>query len=118
MKQDMVFVLSYNEAFDIYFNSDEERMCARTKYAEEQNSDNPSKYCIHTVNGRPASSWKLRCPSVDPVDGDSVTAKGTFLIPVSRIIIFPYEYIRPAIWVKWEYYEKEEVCLSNPNTTV
>ncbi len=57
--QDKLFLLSYHEAFEVYFDSDQARMCAPTDYAYAQGANHSfeSKY---QVEGRDTSTYLLR----------------------------------------------------------
>ena len=87
---DKVFLLSYNEAFNIYFISDDERQCRATDFALSNGvwTTTQGEYVGNCV-------WILRCKGTGFID--SVDLDGTR--DWQRVDMVGAG-IRPAIWVK------------------
>ena len=90
---DRVFLLSHHEAFDLYFTSDEARMCVPTDYAIGKGAG-VSDEC--QINGRATASWWLRSPAgrqhmVSCVFNTG--SDGTYSTDDSTVVV------RPALWV-------------------
>ena len=94
--QDQIFLLSYHEAFDLYFKNDDTRECAPTKYTEAQGAFISS---TNKVNGRGAGWWWLRSPgNYQNVAAtvDSGGARGNSGVSNASGCI------RPAFWINLE----------------
>ena len=91
--QDQVFLLSYAEAYKMYFRSNEARMCAPTDYAVARNAwaDVGSM-----TDGRPSGSWWLRSSADSLMNALIVDFDGGELF---CNIHFDNHIVRPAIWV-------------------
>lgn len=93
--QDKVFLLSYHEAFEQYFSTDESRMCAPTDYAI------PKGFLTNgsdEIEGRATGSWWLRSPGCDPDRAALVSDDGSRSYSFSFLIWC----VRPALWVSVE----------------
>ena len=87
--EDQVFLLSYKEAFEDYFGSDEERLCMPTAYAVQNGA-----YTDDDI-GR----WCLRSPGNDQNNVINVDSEGLrdFYTADSDFVC-----IRPALWINLE----------------
>ncbi len=89
--EDQVFLLSYKEAFEDYFSSDEERICMPTAYAVQNGA--------YTNDDSGACTWWLRSPDYYLGIASYVDDEGS----ISSGYVFPESYcIRPALWVNLE----------------
>lgn len=89
--EDQVFLLSYKEAFEDYFSSDEERICMPTAYAVQNGA--------YTNDDSGACTWWLRSPDYYRGIASYVDDEGS----ISSGYVFPESYcIRPALWVNLE----------------
>ena len=91
--EDLVFLLSYQEAFRVYFPEKQERMCAPTSYAIV-------KGAITNINdktdGRAAGPWLLRSPGFSRYTAAGVDTSGartSFNVDASDGCI------RPVLWI-------------------
>lgn len=91
--QDYIFLLSYHEAFDIYFLDDKARICAPTDYAVA-NGALTSK--ISQVDGRPAGWWWLRSPGDLQIRAADVLDSG---FRCSHGVDFASIVVRPVLWL-------------------
>ena len=94
--QDKIFLLSYHEAFDLYFPNDSDRMCAPTDYAIAQGACKSRSF---KKDGRATGWWWLRSP------GRTQGYAACVLDDGSR----RYSYVdhdsgcvRPAFWINLE----------------
>ena len=95
--QDRIFLLSYLEAFDLYFHDDEARKCAPTDYAI-------SRYAYigkdtRTEEGKNTGIWWLRSPGKNRDASMTVSTDGTrdfHGFPTMPKMKLMY---RPAMWV-------------------
>ena len=93
--QDRIFLLSYHEAFDLYFSSDEFRKCAPTDYAIAQGartSDNQN-----TVDR--AGWWWLRSLGYGGSSASYVNSDGSLGYDYIDTV---YSCVRPAFWLDLE----------------
>lgn len=91
--QDTIFLLSYHEAYDIYFPNNENRMCIATKYARANGAW--TKY----VENNAAGPWWLRSPGMFQDNASNVYYDGTRAnTRVDRDDFI----VRPAIWLSLE----------------
>ena len=91
--RDRIFLLSYHEAFDLYFSNDEARMCVPTDFAVANGAWTSS---VYKVNGRKTGAGWLRSPGCNQsygaiVDGDG--SRGYYTVSYDGNVI------RPALWV-------------------
>ena len=91
--RDRVFLLSYYDAFEKYFNSNDARLCAGTDYAWTSG--------VHVsrddiTDGRPSSRWWLRSPgtTLNSLTGVLFSGQAYEFLPNSDSCL-----VRPAIWV-------------------
>ena len=87
--EDKVFLLSYKEAFEDYFSSDEERICMPTAYAVRSNRYVDEKAC----------SWWLRSPGINQDVATNVFSAGS---PGYDYVYYDYNCVRPALWINLE----------------
>ena len=93
---DYVFLLSYNEAFNMYFTSDETRICPLTEYAVSKGAYVRSNY---KISGRSTGVYWLRSPGRNKSNATRVSKEGQIRCDkVSRKDVA----VRPAIWVNIE----------------
>ena len=93
---DKLFLLSYHEAFVLYFKSNEARKCAPTSYAEAHGAYMNNK---HMVDGRGAGWWWLRSPGNYQYNAMYVSYSGSH----SRDSVeYPTGCVRPALWINLE----------------
>jgi len=93
--EDHLFLLSYHEAYDLYFANNISRMCAPTDYAIEHNAWHGYEP-YQNLDNKEAGMWWLRSPgeyhnSAMNVDYDGSRAE----LDYDRI----YSMIRPAMWI-------------------
>ena len=88
--EDQVFLLSYKEAFEDYFGSDQARRCSPTAYADQMP--------IYTYSGD--CGWWLRSPSYMQEAVVYVRYDGS--IETNWGASYPYIGIRPALWINLE----------------
>ena len=94
--QDYVFLLSYYEAFDLYFSGNEMRRCSPTDYATAQGAL-VSTYI--KTDGKGTGWWWLRSPGYDQNGAARVRNDGSR----SSINVFSDSgCIRPALWLNLE----------------
>ena len=94
--QDQVFLLSYHEAFDLYFKNDDARKCAPTQYAKAKGAYLSDYY---EVDGRGTGWWWLRSPGKDRDHAARVSsggARGNYYVSSSDVSV------RPALWINLE----------------
>ena len=92
--EDLVFLLSYQEAFDTYFSSNSSRMCAPTDYANAQGAWSQDS---SITEGRAAAPWWLRTPGEKSND----TAVSIFYDGTDHTggdVDFEGLVVRPALW--------------------
>ena len=89
--EDRVFLLSYKEAFEDYFSSDEERICMPTDYAVQNGA--------YTNDDTGACSWWLRSPGLDQNFAAIVRRDGS---PGSSSVYHDNDCVRPALWINLE----------------
>ena len=90
--EDLVFLLSYKEAFEDYFSSDEERTCMPTDYAVQNGAyiDGDTRAC----------SWWLRSPGVSyPLNATIVDSDGSLH---RNNVSIDFYCVRPALWINLE----------------
>ncbi len=90
--QDKVFVLSYNEAYK-YFNSDSERHCKPTTYADERGA---YVYAYDSFKGN--TYWWLRNPGAYNRDALFVHSSGNSGFTGAGVHTTFYT-VRPAMWI-------------------
>ena len=95
--QDKVFLLSYHEAYDLYFSNDEERICALTDYIVANNLT--WIFDDHQVPGRHIGDWWLRSPGTYRDFTLYVLFDGT--LDYSSIDLTCIA-VRPALWISLE----------------
>ena len=86
--EDRVFLLSYKEAFEDYFSSDEERICIPTDYAVQNGAT--------TLGDIGACWWWLRSPGGDQDCATNVDSAGS---PSYYGVYYGPNCIRPALWI-------------------
>ena len=89
--EDRVFLLSYKEAFEDYFSSDEERICMPTDYAVQNGA--------YTNDDTGACWWWLRSPGDYQSNATAVHSGGS---PGNRNVVIDSICIRPALWINLE----------------
>ena len=104
---DLVFLLSYREAFGMpkdynskqkdtaYFENDAMRVCALTDYAVAKGAFTSDA----TVDGKPAATWWLRSPGKNQFSAAGVLFDGGC---ISGTVDSDYMAVRPAIWIDLE----------------
>ena len=99
--KDKLFLLSYHEAFEEYFTTKTDRLCAPTDYADPKNHVRTLYRGEVLVDGRATDIWWLRSPGKQQNLVVSVSKEGGWLIstatPKGTNITPPM--IRPAMWV-------------------
>ena len=88
---DQVYLLSYYEAFQRYFDSDADRMCIPTPYALARGA-------YIEKDEHPTAWWWLRSPGLLQNYASEVSCSGTF---DSNTVISNGECIRPVLWVNY-----------------
>ena len=83
-----MFLLSYKEAFEDYFSSDEERICMPTDYAVQNGAT--------TFGDIGACWWWLRSPGGDQDCATNVDSAGS---PSYYGVYYGPNCIRPALWI-------------------
>ena len=91
--QDQIFLLSYREAFDLYFKNDDERKCVPTQYAKAQGAYIRSLYM---TDGNATGWWWLRSPAFSHFYATFVTCSGTCYY---SNINYDSGCVRPALWI-------------------
>ena len=94
--QDRIFLLSYHEAFDLYFSSAESRKCVPTDYAIAQGARTSN---VQKVDGRATGWWWLRSPGSRQDGAARVNDDGSryyFLVNNDNGCV------RPAFWLNLE----------------
>jgi len=96
--QDQIFLLSYHEAFDLYFKSDNARKCVPTDYAKAQGTYTNN---IEKVDGRATGCWWLRSPGLSFLSDSAayVDDGGTHR---SLYVDRDSNCVRPALWINLE----------------
>jgi len=94
--QDQIFLLSSREAFDLYFESNDARMCAPTDYAKSQGTYTFNGY---KVNGQSAGWWWVRSPGYFQYYAAFVNNEGSFR---SHSVRSDSGCVRPAFWINLE----------------
>ena len=94
--QDQIFLLSYREAFDLYFESYDARMCAPTDYAKSQGAYTFNGY---KVDGRSAGWWWLRSLGNYQYIASIVNTDGS---RNSFNVYYTIGCVRPAFWINLE----------------
>ena len=94
--QDQIFLLNYREAFDLYFESNDARMCAPTDYAKSQGTYTFNGY---KVNGQSAGWWWVRSPGYFQYYAAFVNNGGSFR---SHSVRSDSGCVRPAFWINLE----------------
>lgn len=89
--EDRVFLLSYKEAFEDYFSSDEERICMPTDYAVQNGA--------WTNYNTGACWWWLRSPGNNRYNTPIVLSDGS---PGIYIVDISLGCVRPALWINLE----------------
>lgn len=92
--QDNVFLLSISEA-EMYFSSDDARMCVPTEYAIAQGAYTSADYA---VGGKATCWWWLRSPGYDPYDAALVYSDGGVLF-LGHPVYYDRGSVRPALWI-------------------
>ena len=94
--RDKIFLLSYHEAFDLYFPNGSDRMCSPTEYAIEQGAYINRNY---QKEGQSAGWWWLRSPGSNQFNAAYVCTDGSF----NHSYIDPNSGgVRPALWIDLE----------------
>ena len=93
--EDQIFLLSDHEALDLYFTSDEDRMCALTDYAMA----NGAYYLYFQQDGRPTGAWWLRSPGESQDDATIVNNSG---FRYFNHVQTDDNVVRPALWINLE----------------
>ena len=92
--QDRLFLLSYHEVFDIYFQGDIEKRCIPTEYAV-------SKGCYvndkHQIDDRSAGWWWLRSPGTSQNTAFDITDDGSLMGYIC--VDSGNTAVRPAFWL-------------------
>ena len=95
--QDRIFLLSYHEAFDLYFTNDDSRKCAPTDYAYADNAWTDGS--VYDEDDRTVGRWWLRSPGEQQNQAVMITAYGRYgLYSVNN----EENLVRPAVWVNLE----------------
>lgn len=92
---DRVFLLSYHEAYDMYFVNNESRTCNATDYAIEKGTSTSTKYNIETEELITTAIWYLRSPGCQDIAAE-VAYDGT----EGGCSVVCIQGIRPALWVE------------------
>ena len=90
--QDEVFILSYEDT-DLYYSSNEGRMCAPTDYAITKGANTNT----YEISGRQTGMWWLRPPRRS-TDYAAVVCYDGSRLDLSRVDSVHY-IVRPAIWL-------------------
>ena len=93
--EDQIFLLSYKES-DLYFASNEDRMCVPTDYAVVNGVWTNDYF---QVNGRPTGVWWLRSPGFDQYYAALVRSGGS--LDCDHVNFVGYV-VRPAFWLNLE----------------
>ena len=94
--QDRIFLLSYQEAFDLYFTDDSDRKCAPTDYAIAQGAYTNSKI---ERDGRATGWWWLRSLGSSLNYAMNVSGVGS---RYSKYVDYDSGCVRPAFWINLE----------------
>ena len=94
--EDRIFLLSYYEAFDLYFSDYQDRMCVPTDYAINQGAWPNSNF---QKDGRSTGWWWLRSPGYTLVSAAVVNHDGFI---DERYVQYDSGCIRPAFWINLE----------------
>ena len=86
--QDRLFLLSFHEAFDLYFSGDEERICPATDYAVTRST--------YSAGSDGAGWWWLRSPGYYQSNAAVAGSDGTLRSVENKRVGGG---IRPALWV-------------------
>lgn len=89
--EDRVFLLSYKEAFEDYFSSDEDRICMPTDYAVQNGA--------WTNDDTGACWWWLRSPGRSRCNATFVYSDGS---PGYIYVNLDNNCVRPALWINLE----------------
>ncbi len=91
--QDRVFLLSYYEAFTLYFPDNEARICGPTAFASAHGAN------TNKTDGKDTGWWWLRSPGSEQRSATNVTREGF------RNFIYAHYTsgcVRPAVWINLE----------------
>ena len=94
--EDQIFLLSFHEVFELYFTTNEARICAPTDYAVS-NGVWTNRY--YQLEGRPTGTWWLRSPGYYQHSAALVNYGGS---RYEDYVNYEYSVIRPALWVDLE----------------
>lgn len=99
--KDKLFLLSYYEAFEQYFGSKTERLCAPTDYADPKNNVRSRHFDAVLVDGRATYIWWLRSPGTTQNQVVNVSKEGGWLTssPTPKGTNYLPHLIRPAMWI-------------------
>ncbi len=99
--KDKLFLLSFHEAFEQYFASDEERLCTPTDYVDPNNNKRALFSFTIKVEGRATYIWWLRSPGLYQTTVTSVSEEGYWEAssPTPRGTNYLPHMVRPAMWV-------------------
>ena len=89
--KDKVFLLSCSEA-NMYFHSDDERICEVTSYAARQG--------VFLRNGSNICRWWLRSPGRTKGNAAHIPSDGT--LGAYNIVYSAYDAVRPAVWINFD----------------
>ena len=92
--EDRVFLLSYNEAFNLYFTDNETRICIPTGFAVAQGAYCSSDY---TKDGKATCCWWLRSPGDNQYSAIEVACNG---VRSYNYVDYNNIAIRPTLWIK------------------
>ncbi len=99
--KDKLFLLSYHEAFEQYFTSDEERLCTPTDYVDPYNYRRTLFFDAVKVEGRATYIWWLRSPGLYQTTVTNVSEEGRWRAssPTPKGTNHQQHMVRPAMWV-------------------
>lgn len=90
---DVLFLLSYHEAFKQYFDSDDDRMCGPTDYAIARGARNDS---VYSADGKPTWLYWLRSSGDDEGHAEVVNKGGGW---GGYPVTWKTMGVRPAFWI-------------------
>ena len=94
--QDYIFLLSYHEAFELYFSDREPRICTLTDYTRANGGNHESDI---EIDGKPAGYWWLRSPGCDSMSATIVFYDGGY---TGNDVDDSAAAVRPAFWLNLE----------------
>ena len=94
--EDLLFLLSYHDVTELYYDDDASRVCYSTAHANMNYYG--AKYTKENEIEQTPCLWLLRSPGMHQDRALCVSTRGTF----TTTYVFDAAHIRPALWINWE----------------